>query len=76
MLDPICRTCGERHRYGPCPQHFVKSPEKKKRLEPLLKPLQPKPEAKPTKAEFDRLKYQRELMRKRRAKKQDAATRT
>jgi hypothetical protein len=20
MKDPVCRTCGERHKFGPCPQ--------------------------------------------------------
>jgi hypothetical protein len=67
----------------------VKIPGKLKRLEPVLKSLQPKP-PKPTKpkpevkaarqgrpeGKFDKVKYQRELMRKRRAQKRDAATRT
>jgi hypothetical protein len=94
MLDPLCKTCGERHRYGPCPQKSLRTPAVKKpvpndnpeafakldaaleKLDEEKKGLRTPPVQKPAPAKFDKVKYQRELMRKRRAQKRDATTRT
>jgi hypothetical protein len=60
MEKPLCKLCGKRH-YGMCAAPQVDKPE--------TEVEHPKPEVqKPiAKEKFDRNKYQRELMRKRRA---------
>jgi hypothetical protein len=73
---PKCRSCGERHRAGPCPQFQVPGASapsndlNEKSLEDLLVqvnapfPLQPTHRiGAPAKAPFDRKAYQREYMR-------------
>lgn len=74
MLDPLCRTCGIRHPYGPCPQPVMSklSEEAKavlRRKEP--KPIMDPPATSVSAGKFDRAAYQRaymrEYMRKKRA---------
>ena len=75
MDAPKCRTCGERHRLGPCahgPQFMTKSrgggesgPAPKGGQTPSG-PRELKRKRAP-KGSFDRQVYQRDLMRKRRA---------
>jgi hypothetical protein len=80
MLDPLCRTCGERHRYGPCPQKSLRTPPVQK---PVVEDVRKvgcgvdlPTQGATTPAKFDWVKYQREYMRKKRALKRNATTRT
>ena len=41
MQNPTCRTCGERHRYGPCPQSPEPKPAGKAKQPAAVKPKQP-----------------------------------
>lgn len=75
MDKPKCRTCGERHRLGPCPQFAFKNPMQvaieraasDAPLPPMTKPERRFAELLVKGVGFDRVAYQREYMRKRRA---------
>jgi hypothetical protein len=76
MLDPLCKTCGERHRYGPCPQKSLRTPPGKK---PVVADVRKvgrgadlPTQGATTPAKFDKVAYQREYMKKRRAQKRGA----
>ena len=64
MDAPKCRLCGERH-YGRC-QKFAEPVEKPRKAVPIVE-ITARSEGNGA-AKFDRNAYQRELMRKRRAK--------
>ena len=61
MEHPRCRTCGERHPSGPCPQN------NKAEAAADDNGMAPKPEK-----VFDRAAYQREYMRKYMRKRRQA----
>jgi hypothetical protein len=75
MQHPKCRTCGERHQFGPCPQAAASKPVNAPPVSLTAAPvsLTPTPAAPvsltPDRAKFDRVSYQRDYMRRQRAAK-------
>ena len=67
MQHPKCRTCGERHKFGPCPQIQNAPSVRLTRAPPVG--LTAAPAAVDARAKFDRVSYQREYMRRWRAQR-------